>query len=81
MADVHLPQQVARLTGGVLRLELPAEDYRGLIAALEARFPGMTAELERDHAVVLDGEIIDAPLLEAMEPTTEVHFIARIGGG
>jgi hypothetical protein len=81
VARVHLPELVDPLVGGERRLEIDAEDYRGLMAALEARFPGLTDVLERDHAVVIDGDIIDQPLLEAVAPDSEIHFIARLGGG
>ncbi|MEE2892954.1 MAG: hypothetical protein VX766_12510 [Pseudomonadota bacterium] len=81
MALVHLPQQVAHLADGVRHCEIEAEDYRSMMAALDARWPGLRAALEHNHAVVLDGDIIETPLLEAITPTTEVHFIARIGGG
>lgn len=81
MAKVHLPQRVAPLVGDALVHEIDAEDYRSMMAALEACFPGLRLALEKDHAVVLDGDIIETPLLEAIEADTEVHFITRLGGG
>jgi aspartokinase-like uncharacterized kinase len=81
LAKVHLPRAVAHLVGGALVHEIDAEDYRGMMAVLDARWPGLRLELEKDHAVVLDGDIIDAPLLEAVGEGTEVHFITRLGGG
>lgn len=81
MAKVHLPQRVAHLVGGALVHEIDAEDYRAMMAALEARFPGLPEVLEKDHAVVLDGDIIETPLLEVLAADTEVHFITRLGGG
>lgn len=81
MAEVHLPERVAPITGGTLRLHVEATDYRGMIAALEARFPGLAEALEADHAVAIDGDIIDQPLLEALAPDSEIHFLARLGGG
>ena len=81
LATVHLPQRVAHLVGGALVHEIDAEDYRSMMATLDLRFPGLPALLEKDHAVVLDGDIIETPLLEALSPETEVHFITRLGGG
>ena len=78
---MHLPRAVAHLVGGVLVHEIDAEDYRGMMAVLDDRWPGLRTELEKDHAVVLDGDIIETPLLEAVGPATEVHFITRLGGG
>ncbi len=81
MATVHLPQRVAHLVGDALVHAIDAPDYRSMMAALDARFPGLRAALEKDHAVVLDGDIIEEPLLEALSDDTEVHFITRLGGG
>ena len=81
LARVHLPRRVARLTGDALVHEIDAGDYRALMAALEERFPGIRRVLEDDHAVVIDGDIIETPLLERLAPETEVHFITRLGGG
>lgn len=57
------------------------DDYRGLIAALESRFPGIRDAIEQDFAVVIDGDIINDPLLERIDPDSEIHFLHRIGGG
>ncbi len=81
MATVFLPQQLHGLTAGAARLELPVEDYRGLMTALESRFPGIRQAIEADFAVVIDGDIINDPLLELIESDSEVHFLHRIGGG
>lgn len=81
MPRVHLPQQLRELTGDVGELELTAEDYRGLMRVLDERFPGFRAAVDGSMAVVIDGDIIDTPLLEPLQPDSEVHFIARLGGG
>jgi hypothetical protein len=51
------------------------------MAELEARWPGLRAAIEEDMAVVIDGDIIDTPLLEPLAEDSEVHFMARLGGG
>lgn len=81
MARVHLPQSVLHLTDEVHEVETRAEDYRAMMADLDGRFPGVRAALESDMAVVIDGDIIDTPLLERLRPDSEVHFMARLGGG
>jgi hypothetical protein len=32
-------------------------------------------------AVAIDGEIFNDPMLEAVGPDSEVHFLPRVGGG
>lgn len=81
MPRAHLPQQLRELTGDVDELVLDVRDYRGLMSALEERFPGFRNAIEGSMAVVIDGDIIDTPLLEPLQPDSEVHFIARLGGG
>ena len=81
MARVHVPFDLRHLAEGRAELEVPGDDYRGLMAALGRRFPTLGQALQDDKAFVLDGEIIDAPLLEAVGPHSEVHFLPRIGGG
>ena len=51
------------------------------MAVLRDRYPALEAALVRDKAFVLDGEILDSPLLEAVAPDSEIHFLPRIGGG
>ena len=81
MPRVHLPQHLRELTDGAEELVLEAGDYRGLLSALDDRFPGFRAAVDGSMAVVIDGDIIDTPMLEPLQPDSEVHFMARLGGG
>ena len=81
VATVVLPSRLAEWTGGVERIDVEAADVRQLIAALDARFPGIGAKLRDDTAIAIDGEIINEPLLERIEPDSEVHFLPPISGG
>ena len=81
MARVFLPQALAPRAGGLLEHEVEGRNVRALLSALEARFPGLGAELDGRVAVAIDGEIYNDPLLEAVEPDSEVHFLPRVGGG
>lgn len=54
---------------------------RGLIDALDARFPGIGATLRNSSAIAIDGEIIGEPELEPIPPNAEVHFLPSISGG
>jgi len=77
---VFLPAH-RRHTGGLGELELQARDFRALAAAIRARFPDFPAvELER-CSVAIDGELVNAPLLEALGPDSRVVFVPRIGAG
>ncbi|MCC7354901.1 MAG: MoaD/ThiS family protein [Anaerolineae bacterium] len=40
MATVFVPTPLRRLTGGQSKIEVPGEDIAGLIASLEAHYPG-----------------------------------------
>ena len=47
---------------------------------LKTRWPDLNDSLERT-AVAIDGQIYQDPLLEPIEPDSEVFFMARIEGG
>lgn len=81
MARVFLPQQLHRLTGGAGQVDLLVDDYRSMMAELDRRFPGFREAIERDFAVVIDGDIINDPLLETIPWDGEIHFLHRLGGG
>lgn len=75
------------LTGGQTELEVDGASVRRVIAALDARFPGIAARLTRDGAiapglaVAVDGAMVPAGLLAAVNPNSEIHFLPAIGGG
>ncbi|MEO8812488.1 MAG: MoaD/ThiS family protein [Caulobacteraceae bacterium] len=82
MVKVAAADSAFRLyTDGLGELEVEATSVRRLIAALEARFPGLGEHVSRRMAVAIDGEIHqdadDAPL----RPGAEVWLIPKIGGG
>jgi|ETNmetMinimDraft_31_1059906.scaffolds.fasta_scaffold68804_2 molybdopterin converting factor small subunit len=81
MARVVLPQALAERAGGQVEHEIPARNVRALLSALDARFPGLAAELEGRMAVAIDGEIHNDPMLEPIEESSEVHFLPPVRGG
>ena len=81
MATVILPARFMQWTDGVEQIEIDARDFRQLIRALDERFPGLGERLRDGIAVAIDGEIINDPLLEPIEPDSEVHFLPPISGG
>lgn len=82
MARVVLPQVIVdRFTKGVAEVEIEANNVRGLMKALEQRYPGIADVLEDEMAIAMNGSIYHDAYLEAVGADTEVHFIPRIGGG
>jgi molybdopterin converting factor small subunit len=82
VAVVVLPPRLRALAGGAERVQVDARDVRGLIAALDARFPGIAEQLRGSGAAVaIDGEIVNDPLLEPVDAGSEVHFLPAIRGG
>jgi molybdopterin converting factor small subunit len=81
VAKVFLAAGLRRFAGGLAEVEIAAPDVRGLIDALDARFPGIGAALRSGTAIAIDGEIIGEPELEPIPPGAEVHFLPSISGG
>jgi molybdopterin converting factor small subunit len=81
VATVFFSSSLRRHTGGRDRIEIEASSFRELVAALKARFPALREPLLEETAVAIDGEIIQEPFLEPIQPDSEVHFLPRISGG
>ena len=80
MTRVVFPDHLLGATGGQREVALVAEDYRELVAKLEARWPGIGERLAKS-AVAIDGQIFQDAFLEPLEPAGEVFFLPRIEGG
>ena len=80
MAKVVLPDSFLAFTDGVRECTTTAESYRDLVRELKERWPDLAESLEKT-AVAIDGQIYQDALLEAIEPDSEVFFMARIEGG
>jgi molybdopterin converting factor small subunit len=80
VALVRIPTRLQHLTDGISEIRVEAADVRKLIRALEERFPGIGEPL-RGAAVAIDGEILNDPLLEAVDAECEVDFLPRLAGG
>lgn len=78
---MYLPAPLRRFNGGKEQVEVAAANVRDLIAALDERFPGIGEHLREGTAISIDGEIIQEPMLEAVLPESEVHFLPQISGG
>ncbi len=81
MARVSISSDGRGFTGGVAELEVEAADVRGLILALDVRFPGLGDYVQRRMAIAIDGEIHQNAWVEALRPDAEVFLIPKIGGG
>ena len=81
MTTVVIPSQLRDLTGGTHQVELEGRRVRDLVRALEGRFPGFAERLGERFSVAIDGEIVGDPMLTAVEPNSEVHFLPVMSGG
>lgn len=87
MATVFIPAQWRDLSGGVAEVQLDGASLREIVAALDARFPGMGARLCVDGgiapglAVSIDGSVTSRGLLTPVLSNSEIHVLPAIGGG
>jgi molybdopterin converting factor small subunit len=70
-----------RYTDGVKEFAVEAATLRGVIKAMEARYPGLGEILEEETSVAIDGEIHEVVYTQPIRPGCEVFFIPRIEGG
>lgn len=82
MAKVFLQSDVARrFAEGVLEHEFAADNVRRLVQAMDEQFPGIAKHLSNRTAVAIDGEIFQDPMLEPIQPDSEVYFLPMIESG
>ncbi|MBL8851439.1 MAG: MoaD/ThiS family protein [Planctomycetaceae bacterium] len=87
MPIAFIPSALRRLTGGASRVEVAGHTVREVVAALEARFPGVQQRLcENDRlkpgmSVVVGTSIAGAGLMAHVPKDAEVHFVQAVGGG
>jgi molybdopterin converting factor small subunit len=79
--QVVIPSGLRACTSGVDRVALTARDVRGVVAALDARFPGFAEKLGARFAVAIDGEIVQDAWLEPVPAGSELHFLPPLAGG
>ncbi len=76
-----ISQRVRDFTGGQGAFEIEADSVRRLIAALEARWPGLGAHVEENMAIAIDGDIHQDALDTPLRAESEVVLIPRLSGG
>ena len=81
MARVILTGNLRALAGDKAELEIDAANVRELLRALEPKVPGIGKQVEDGLSIAIDGDIIQDPLLEAIGPDSEIHFLPAIQGG
>lgn len=81
MARVELVGNLAQLTGGVARFNLPAASIKELFAQLTALHPALGRHLEDGVAVAIDGQIYQDALFQSIGPNSEVFLLPQIAGG
>lgn len=87
MPTVFIPALLRGLAGGQETAEVEGRTLGEVIAALEARFPGIGAALVEGErvrpglAVAVDGEIADGWLSLRLGRASEVHFVPSVSGG
>ena len=87
MPTVWIPSLMRDLTGGVTTVQVEGATVRQVIAALEARFPGIQDRLvegdrlRRALTVSVDGEVTRYGLRAAVTEQSEVHFLPAVSGG
>ena len=81
MARVILTGRLRELAGSETDLEIDASNVRELLRKLEVCLPGIGQRVEDGLSIAIDGDIIQEPLLEAIGPDSEIHFLPPIQGG
>lgn len=87
MPSVSIPLLLKDVTGGVRRAQVEGATLAEVIAALDARFPGLESRvrhgdrLSPNVAVTVDGKIAAKGLLTPVGPDSEVCLLPSMGGG
>jgi molybdopterin synthase sulfur carrier subunit len=87
MVRVFIPPLLRDAAGGLDEVEVSATTVRQVVAALEARFPGVAERLcageslRPGMAVAVNGTISSLGLLQKVPDGSEIHFLPAVGGG
>lgn len=68
-------------TGGEKEFEFEAKNLRGVIKAMEERFPGIGEFLEEETTVAIDGEIHETAYFQPLRDGCEIFFLPKIEAG
>ena len=79
-SKVIFSSELQKFTGEA-QTEITATNYRSLVSEIVSRYEKLEEDEILKMAVAIDGEIVHDPLLEQIQPGSEVHFLYRISGG
>jgi len=84
---VYIPALLRNVTEGRAEIEVEGATVRQIIANLVTQYPGLqdrlldNGRLRPNVSIAVDSEITPLGLMEAVSPSSEVHFITAIRGG
>lgn len=87
MPKVYIPALLRNVTEGRAEIEVEGATVRQIIANLVTQYPGLqdrlldNGRLRPNVSIAVDSEITPLGLMEAVSPSSEVHFITAIRGG
>ena len=87
MPKVYIPALLRNVTDGRAEIEVEGATVRQIIANLVTQYPGLqdrlldNGRLRPNVSIAVDSEITPLGLMEAVSPSSEVHFITAIRGG
>jgi len=68
-------------TNGEKEFDLEARNVRGVIKALDAKFPGIGEFLEVETMVAIDGELFEDGLYQPLRDGCELFFLPKLEAG
>ena len=87
MPKVYIPALLRNVTDGRAEIEVEGATVRQIIANLVTQYPGLqdrlldNGRLRPNVSIAVDSEVTPLGLMEAVSPSSEVHFITAIRGG
>ncbi len=81
MPRAHLMSDHRRFTDGEAVIDVDGATVGAVIAELERRFPGLGEALTNGSSAGVDGLIHTEPEYLAVDPDTDVYFVAPLTGG
>ena len=70
-----------RFTNDEKSFDIEARSVRGIIKAMEKRFPGIGEMLEHDTMVAINGELFEDALYQQVPDGAEVFFLPKLEAG
>ncbi len=87
MPTVFIPSMMQKLTGGAQQVVVEGSSVRQVIKNLDEIHPGVKDwlldghQLKSNVSIAIDGVVTPMGLLEEVDETSEIHFVAAISGG